>query len=290
MNKKIYSILVAYNPQDDELLLAVDRLKHQTDIVVVCNNSDYDVEFEDEQVKVFNFRDNLGIAKAQSIGMKWAFENGADFIVQMDQDSIPDDKLVINLFSCYDELTIKGYRIGLVGSVNYDKDSLKVSKPKVDKGIFIENESYVRINQVISSGSLIPKKTYELIGVMEDDLFIDAVDYEYCWRIAHQGFIVVKNLDAKIAHKFGDGTKNIFGIEVIMPSPIRHYYQYRNLILLISREYVPTYWKITISIKKLLKLFFLPFVFDKRMERLVYMSKGIRDGIFKTRGRLKDAR
>ena len=68
--KKIYSILVAYNPDLEELIQAVERLKKQTDIVIVCNNSDYDVEFEDEQVEVFNFGENLGIAKAQSIGMK----------------------------------------------------------------------------------------------------------------------------------------------------------------------------------------------------------------------------
>ena len=79
--KKIYSILVAYNPDLEELNQAVERLKKQTGIVIVCNNSDYDVEFEGEQVKVFNFGENLGIAKAQSIGMKWAFENGADFIL-----------------------------------------------------------------------------------------------------------------------------------------------------------------------------------------------------------------
>ena len=94
--KKIYAVLVAYNPQNNELALAVERIKVQTDIVIVCNNSDYDVKFDDEKVKVFNFRDNLGIAAAQSIGMKWAFENGADFILQMDQDSIADEQLVDN--------------------------------------------------------------------------------------------------------------------------------------------------------------------------------------------------
>lgn len=61
-------------------------LKKQTDIVIVCNNSDYDVKFEDEQVMYLTLGENLGIAKAQSIGMKWAFENGADFVLD-DQDS-----------------------------------------------------------------------------------------------------------------------------------------------------------------------------------------------------------
>jgi rhamnosyltransferase len=124
----IHSILVAYNPDLEELNQAVERLKKQTDIVIVCNNSDYDVKFEDEQVKIFNFGENLGIAKAQSIGMKWAFENGADFILQMDQDSIPSDDLVKKLLDCYEDLTTKGYKVGLVGPQDYDKDTKELNK------------------------------------------------------------------------------------------------------------------------------------------------------------------
>ncbi len=284
--KKIYSILVAYNPDIEELNQAVCRLKKQTDIVIVCNNSDYDVKFEDEQVKVFNFGENLGIARAQSVGMQWAFENGADFVLQMDQDSIPNDNLVEKLLECYNDLIMKNYKVGLVCSQNFDKDSLVVSKPRINKGIFLENEKYIQINQVISSGTLIPKKTYEIVGGMDDDLFIDAVDYEFCWRVINQKFIVVKNLEAQIAHKFGEGTKKVFGIEMIVPSPIRHYYQYRNLLLLINRKYVPFYWKSTNFIKQFLKLICLPFIFNRRRERFFYMYKGIKAGILRRKGRI----
>ncbi len=178
--KKIYSILVAYNPDLEELTQAVNRLKKQTDIVIVCNNSDYDVKFEDEKVKVFNFGENLGIAKAQSIGMKWAFENEADFVLQMDQDSIPSDDLVEKLLECYTKLQDKGYKVGLVGPQDYDKDTKELNKARLKKGHFIDNTNYVSLEQTLSSGSLVPKYVYEVVGGMDDDLFIDAVDSEYC--------------------------------------------------------------------------------------------------------------
>ncbi len=289
--KKIYSILVSYNPDIEELNQAVCRLKIQTDIVVVCNNSDYDIKFEDEQeVKIFNFGENLGIAKAQSIGMKWAFENGADFILQMDQDSIPHGDLVKRLLECYEELTNSGCKIGLVGSQDYDKDSLKESKPKIDRGNSLKNINYIKINQVISSGTLISKECYDLVGEMDNDLFIDAVDYEYCWRARKQGFLVIKNIEAKIAHKFGNGIKKVLGITMIVPSPIRHYYQYRNLILLINRNYVSNYWKITNLLKQFLKFIFLPFILDKKKERFSYMIKGIKDGILRKKGKIDNAK
>lgn len=288
--KKIFSILVAYNPNLEELNQAVERLKKQTNIVVVCNNSNYDVNFKDEKVKVFNFGENLGIAKAQSIGMKWAFENGADFILQMDQDSIPSDDFVVKLLNCYELLSEKGYNVGLVGSQDYDKDTMDLSKPKINRGVYLENESYIQINQVISSGSLIPIETYNTVGGMDDDLFIDAVDFEYCWRVVNNGFIIIKNVDSLIAHKLGNGISSLFFIKYISPSPIRHYYQFRNLLLLFRKSYVPFYWKISTLIKCLLSLIFLPFLFEQKNSRFRYMIKGISDGMLSKKGRIDNAK
>ena len=285
--KKIHSILVAYNPDTEELNQAVEKLKKQTDIVVVCNNSDYDVKFEDEQVKVFNFGENLGIAKAQSIGMKWAFENGADFVLQMDQDSVPNDDLVEKLLECYDKLTSKGYKVGLVGPQDYDKDTKELNKARLKKGTFIEDTNYVSLEQTLSSGSLIPKYVYEVVGDMDDDLFIDAVDSEYCWRIRKKGFLVIKNNDALLAHKLGNGEKKIFGfLNVGVPNPIRHYYQTRNTLLLLRRDYVPTYWKCSGIIKILFKLVVYPFTLNQGFERFKYIIKGIKDGILGKSGKI----
>jgi len=285
--KKIYSILVAYNPDIEELSQAVERLKKQTDIVIVSNNSNYDVKFEDEQVKVFNFGENLGIAKAQSIGMKWAFENEADFILQMDQDSIPNDDLVEKLLTCYEKLENKGYRVGLVGPQDFDKDTNELNKARLKKGDFIEDMNCVSLEQTLSSGSLIPKKVYDTIGSMDDNLFIDAVDSEYCWRIRKNGFLVIKNNDALLAHKLGDGKQKILGIlNVGVPSPIRHYYQVRNTLLLFRRNYVPSYWKYSGIVKVVFKLFVYPFTLNKGLERFKYIIKGIKDGILGRSGKI----
>jgi len=285
--QKIYTILVAYNPKGDELPLAVARLKQQTDMVVICNNSDYDIEFIDDKVKVFNFGENLGIAKAQSIGMKWAFENGADFILQMDQDSEPDEKLVENLMYCYEELSVKGYDIGLVGPQDYDKDTQKINKGRIKKGLYIEDTNYVFMDQTLSSGSLIPKKTYDKIGGMNDGLFIDAVDEEYCWRITQAGMKVVKNNDALLAHKIGEGEQNIIGsLNLVISSPIRYYYQFRNVILLSTYSYAPVYWRVSMLVKIVLKLIVFPFRVKNGDKIFKYMIKGIKDGILRRYGRI----
>lgn len=285
--KKIYSILVAYNPDLLGFNQAVERLKKQTDTVIVCNNSDYDIKFDDEQVKVFNFGENLGIARAQSIGMKWAFENEADFILQMDQDSIPSGDLVEKLLECYEDLTNKGYKIGLVGPQDFDKDTKELNTARLKKGTCIENTNYVSLEQTLSSGSLIPKPVYDIVGGMDDELFIDAVDSEYCWRIKKNGFLVIKNNDALLAHKLGDGKQKILGfLNVGVPSPIRHYYQIRNTLLLARRSYVPAYWKYSMLVKVVFKLFIYPFTLDRGFERFKYIVKGIKDGLVGKSGKI----
>lgn len=284
--KKVYSIIVAYNPKLDELNRSIDRLKRQTGIVIVCNNSEYNVDFKDSNVKIFNFGENLGIAKAQSIAMKWAFEKGADFVLQMDQDSEPYDDLVDNLLKCYYDLTLRGYKIGLVGSQDFDKDTLEVNKARLKKGICIYNTNYVIMEQTLSSGSLIPKDTYSIVGGMDDGLFIDAVDEEYCWRIRKNNLLVVKNNDALLAHKIGEGNVTIFGLKVGVSAPIRYYYQFRNVILLGTRSYAPVYWRFSMLLKVFLKLFIFPFALKDGKKILFFMLKGIKDGILRRYGRI----
>ncbi|MGP2657643.1 glycosyltransferase family 2 protein [Malaciobacter sp. WC5094] len=285
--KKIYSILVVYNPREDEFRNAVHRLKKQTDLVIVCNNSKYDIQFDDKKVKIFNFRDNLGIAKAQSVGMKWAFENNADFILQMDQDSIPSDNLVKSLFNCYEDLTNKGYKIGLVGPQDYDKDTKEHSMSIINKEKNIKNTNYSIVPDTLSSGSLISKDIYELIGEMDNDLFIDIVDFEYCWRIRAKEYLIIKNKDALLGHKLGYGKKKIYGVfNINLGSPFRHYYQFRNILMMMNRDYVSNYWKISQFIKLCIKFVFYPLGLKDGRERFRFMILGIKDYFKNKKGKM----
>jgi rhamnosyltransferase len=284
--KNIYSILVTYEPNIVELNSAIKRLLLETNTLVICNNSQKDVVYVEDKVKIFNFRDNLGIAKAQSIGMEWAFSNGADFIIQMDQDSILEKGTVNKLLKSYQLLTSKGYKIGVLGPKHYDKETKEVDQARIIKGKEIDGK-YSIINATISSSSLISKKAYLSVGGMEDGLFIDAVDFEYCWRLKTKGFITVRDNDILLGHRVGDGKKKIIGkIDARIPSPIRHYYHIRNLFLLLFRGYVPFYWKVSNLFKLFLKIIIYPFLFDDGLKRVRYMLKGVKDGVLRKYGRI----
>ncbi|EOC0418760.1 glycosyltransferase family 2 protein [Cronobacter malonaticus] len=284
MSSQIFSIITTYNPDLPHLKKLIEIIDKQTDMIVVCNNSDYELNEADfvnsSRIKTLNFKKNLGIAEAQSIGMKWAFENGADLILQMDQDSTPHDDMVTQLTHCYKELTDGGYHIGLVGPQDYDRITGEINKARINKGRKINNTGYFVVDSTLSSGSLIPKVAWETIGGMRDDLFIDAVDHEYCWRLRHAGFLIIRNPKALLGHRLGDGRFKILSlISVGMPSPFRHYYATRNIFLLLKEKHVPVSWKISSLIKLGGKLVFYPIFLPKGKERMRFFLKGIKDGM-----------
>jgi rhamnosyltransferase len=277
--KNIYAILVTFNPNLDELTANINLLKIQVGKVVLCNNSSFELNIKDESVVEFNFGKNLGIAKAQSIGMKWAFENGADFILQIDQDSTVCPNMVSELLRVFIDLKCQNIKVGLVGPIDYDRDTGQVNRARINKGVLSATNRVLLVKETLSSGSLISKEAYEAVGGMNDELFIDAVDFEYCWRLRDAGFLVARCCDAKLAHRLGDGNKLLFGIvSVGVPVPIRHYYAFRNTIYLMRMKQAPIYWKISSVIKLILKFSFYRFLFSDGKKRFQYMKMGINDG------------
>lgn len=290
-NKKIFTILVTYNPDIESLEKTIRKLSEQTDLIIICNNSNFDLTYHDKKnIKVFNFKENIGIAKAQSIGMKWAFKNGADFVLQMDQDSTPDQGMVSILYQTYIKLMKLNYNVGLVGPQDYDRFTKEINKARIKKGKSIkEDRNIYLVDSTLSSGSLIPKAAYEAVGGMLDELFIDVVDHEYCWRLIRSGFVVARDNRARLSHRLGDGGKKIFGlISVGVPAPFRHYYAFRNIIYLLSKNHPPIYWKTSSSVKLILKLIFYPLVLNHGFVRLKYMIKGIKDALGGKLGRIDE--
>jgi len=284
----IYTVLVSYNSSKKDLNLTVKALLRQTSFVVICNNSTFDLIFSHPRIKVLNFGDNLGIARAQTLGMTWAFNEGADFVLQMDQDSMPDNDMVTLLYESFLALSAANYNVGLIGPSNYDRYTKKLHNNKSlipfckKVAMHPDFEELDFVDKMISSGSLISKKAFQSIGGMLDELFIDHVDFEYCWRLKANGFLIVRHNKARLAHRSGEGRINFLIIfNVTMSAPIRHYYWFRNFLYLFNRNYVPTYWKFINAHKIIFRILFYPFFLNNGFERLKFMLLGLKDGFIK---------
>ena len=95
----------------------------------------------------------------------------------------------------------KNQKVACIGPLAFDRDK---SEEDVYHSYGSGNERIIEVQQTLSSGSLIPKKAFIEIGGMEEDLFIDLVDYEWCWRAQKQGFSTFVTKEVKMAHRLGE--------------------------------------------------------------------------------------
>lgn len=135
---------------------------------------------------------------------------------------------------------------------------------------------------------LISTKAIEAIGEMDEDLFIDHVDTEWCLRARFRGFRLFGVCSALLEHDLGeDALKVWFGRwrQVHRHKAFRYYYIFRNTVLLARRGYTPIRWML-FEIWRLLGLIAIFGLLGRgRGEHFKMMMKGLRDGLHGVAGR-----
>lgn len=124
---------------------------------------------------------NIGIAAAQNYGINYAVEHNYNYLFYLDQDSIVPEDIISKLLFQYRFLLSNSIIVGAVGPRAFNRCENKEYKGSVKKGKKINNE-ITEVSELISSASLIAVSNFEKTGLMDEELFIDGVDHEWCWR------------------------------------------------------------------------------------------------------------
>jgi len=299
VSREVAAIVVTYQPNLEQLLCLVKSLSDQVStLYIVDNGSSTSVEhFSQVGVKLICLQENMGIAFAQNVGINTAIEDGFEDFVLFDQDSLPSDSMMNELFMARDAAEAAGIKVAAVGPVHIDHDSLvesffirsgkstiaKVTSPSAH----YPSKNYAECDFLISSGCLVSKPMLDEVGGMEERLFIDCVDIEWGFRALGCGYSCVAAFDAKMYHKIGEKPIKLFGREFTTHSPIRHYYFYRNFYHLLKRKYVPMSWKRHVFIKSIAQaIIFCTFLPPRKLHfKLIVM--GIIHGLGNKYGQYK---
>ena len=279
LEMKIGCIIVLYNPDVPMLFKILDEISEQVSKVYIIDNSTIEnhLDFSNYTNVIFEkLGSNIGIASAQNMGLN--FFKDYDYILFLDQDSIPSKNLVSTLLNNYIFLLNENINVGAVGPRPFNRSENKKYEGNIKKGRQIYH-NITEVGELISSSSLIAVENFKKVGLLEDGLFIDAVDHEWCWRakaIGNYNFFIIE--DVLLSHQLGEVDKKFLGINIHIPAPIRTYYQFRNYIKLLNRNYVPFYWKFSNGIKYFIKYFYYPIFVDNGKKYTQYMNKGIYDG------------
>jgi rhamnosyltransferase len=305
MVSSLCAVVVTYHPEPVQLEKLVKAALRQVSCLVVVDNGSCDEALlligrlvQDNQAKrleVIKLGENLGVAAAQNRGIHWARERSCSHVLLLDQDSTPSEDMVSRLLSAQTILSQK-YRVAAVGPAFQDPvtgNSVSFTHPRLFKNA-PDNQpdlpGCIPVDTLISSGSLIQLEVFEQIHDMDELLFIDTVDAEWCLRAAAKGYQSFAVPDAVLYHSLGDHAHKIwFGRWRHLPQhkPVRYYYMFRNSLLLFRRGYIPFQWK-TKSLIKLICLFVVGmFLMPERSTRFRMLVRGLYDGILGKGGRFE---
>jgi rhamnosyltransferase len=286
--QNVCGIVITYNPDIDELKENIVSVIPQVNgICIVDNSTDALLQqkvlnlSQGETLHVISNKGNFGIASAQNIGISWALQHGYDGFFLLDQDSKLMRDTVSRLVQEYNYMVSKNKNVACIGPLAFDRDK---TEEDVYHSYGKDSERIIKVPQTLSSGSLIPKHAFMQVGGMEDDLFIDLVDYEWCWRAEKMGFSTYVTQEVKMAHRLGEDRFHFLGKSIGVPSPVRHYYQFRNTLILFKRSYVPLNFKLKYMIILTFKLFFFTLFVKPRVLRFRMIYKGIKDAFKGVKG------
>ena len=272
-NKKITAIIVTYNTNLEQIEKSLNCLKIQCKVVVVDNSTQKSIADGIREicllsdVECLSLGENLGIAQAQNIGISFARQHGATDVLLMDDDSLAPSTLVNQLLEARAgseayPLVVSARTIGVSGKDLSNRSSISI------KGLTI-------CTALTSSGTLIPLSVFDRVGDFDESLFIDCVDFEWGWRAIDAKVTLALCDNVFIQHRLGESARLGFRI----PSPIRHYYQYRNVFRMIRKSKAPLRWRVEQSIKLPVKILLIALLADRRITRLRYAAWGILDSI-----------
>jgi rhamnosyltransferase len=235
MLANIAVVVVTYNPEMEtfdnilsyydffEIIILVDNSEKTNDIFWNRFNA-YN------KIQIFQNGTNLGIGSALNIGAEAAYKKGYKWLLTMDQDSKFHKPQLENYLTCFKK--ISSSTIGVIG-INYSTENQNKFTNEICRSEIADT--------VITSGSMVNLEAWKQINKFNEELFIDGVDDEFCFRLHQNKYKVIKLYNIQLNHRLGNNiqvrrwligpvvTRNIY-------NPVRMYYITRNYLHL-SKKY-----------------------------------------------------
>lgn len=226
---KLAGVVTLYNPNEDvakNLLSYTSFLDHLYifDNSPSPHNDIKEIVEKETLVTYFWTGENRGIAKCLNQALILANKDGFEWLLTMDQDSKFITDFIPGYLSCLLKIPDNAY-----GICPTYKGELKE---------IITDAILSEVRVCITSGNIIKIKVAIKLGGFDENLFIDEVDSEFCYRCNKAGYKLYKYNKVILIHHMGNPIqKNILGFHftTLNESYIRQYYIIRNRLYVCSK-------------------------------------------------------
>lgn len=249
---KAHIVILNWNQRDMtvDCLKSLKRLDYTSAEIVLVDNGSTDDSIEViktnfPEITLIENRENLGVAGGRNVGLRYALQGNADYILFLDNDTIVDKDFLTELVKVgeenkeagiitgkiyfYDEPN-KIWSVGGYSSLLRSKYTLR-GYQEIDAGQYDKIEE---VDQVQGCCLMVKREVIDKIGLF-DERFVQyfAEDVDLCIRAKKEGYKIYYTPDSKLWH------------HIIVKTTVSDQYWYLkglNLILLRKKYFRPYHW------------------------------------------------
>jgi len=290
MEPLVSIIVLNYNGREDTLacLRSLEHLTYHNVNVVVVDNASSDgseaaIRAAYPTLTFIQTGANLGFTGGNNVGIRHALENGADYVLLLNNDTI----VAPDFISVMVEVMEQNPEVGVAGPMIYyfsAPETIWSAGGKIDWtrgltsmiGVNEEDKSQYglspRQTDFVTGCALMAKRAvWEKAGLLDDKFFMYYEETEWCVRATRAGYKIMLIPAAMIWHKIS--------LEARATSPRTYYYMTRNRLLFLHRTragYGSWFYTLSEYARTFLSWSVRPKWVDKRPLRRV-MWQAIRD-------------
>lgn len=196
---KISCGIVSFNPDIKLLQSNIESVKDQVDQIILVDNGSDNVDAVERLADQYNSvhliknAENRGIAAALNQCCKASMVAGYKWIISLDQDSICPEHFVDGLAQFIDVEK----RVGIVAPLIVDREVGVIGH---------HPNGYAEVRTCITSGAMTNLEVWSALKGFDEKMFIDSVDFEYCYRVRKAGYKVIQTGQVQLSHSIGNAT------------------------------------------------------------------------------------
>lgn len=240
----VLAIVICFHPDHPRLRELIDSIAQDASKIILFNNGGLNPSALGDipdKVEVASRGHNVGLGEPLNYGCDEAARDGYRFIVSFDQDSSPPSGMIDSLrreLLAYQEKDARAIAIGpqLIDRRNGEDQILPFICFDGLKALKWSGEGTKPVSHLITSGCMIDVSRWGDVDRFLDDLFIDFVDNNWCWRAERRGYLLLGTSRAIMPHAISDGIRSMGFFSVSKYGPVRRYFQMRNSLYHLTHE------------------------------------------------------
>ena len=222
----VYVVVLNWNRKDDTIecidsLIGMSYPNFRT-VVVDNGSSDGSVEALKARfptLEILANSENLGYAAGNNVGIRFALQQGAGYVLILNNDTVVDQHLLTRLVEVGEAnpqvgiLAPKVYlygdkhRIASAGSRKRWFPPGRISIIGLGKEDSIVYDREREIEYATGCAVLVKRKVFEEVGLFDPTYFAYWEDYDFCRRVGERGYKIFYVPNAKMWHKVSTSTQ-----------------------------------------------------------------------------------